>query len=628
MPVVVTPIPVVLGGRTLTPLARYQREGFAATFALGGYPWLAAPRDDDPYTRQTTPYQRERVDQSATAGESSLSNWWLRSATSWHKGAGITFYDADETDIDRFEDSYNVDVWTEGQISLLKKADQISPLITAIADIHTADLGAWVLTSAGALGKITSAGTATANITTSCTRLTTDGVNAYVSKSDGLYKVTPSNTVTKIYSAPGGSWTVQVLEYVKDRLIVGAQVTDAQPMRLFELGRSPATVPTTVSLTTDSRFEYESTDLTFVAVTEVTGAVLFGTKVGSASKVYSMTIATTTDGNVTVLEPVVVAQLPTGEVLRSMQSYLGTFVALGTSKGLRVGVESSNSVGFTYGPIVFEDDVSGVYFNGDYLYATRNVEKGGARGLWRVALSTEVDNSYAYAPDLSTSTSEVNCCAPLGNTGRMLIGAGDSLWLESATEYATAGQLSSGFIRFGTTEKKQAVSVLSRLSGDVSGGVTFRLTAQDGTFRDYSNFTAGETTDWSVSGQLLPSSSFNATIIMSRGTTTTTPVLEEWQLRALPAPQRSRTITIPLLCFPRETDSLGNVNVTDAFDRLKVLELLESYGGAVLFQDFTTGEERIVVVRATEFKQMGPSSFADGFGGVVTVQLQTVDTEV
>lgn len=623
----VAALPFPLSGIAPTTLSRSSEDGFAAHYAIGGTTWLSSASDESPLVRATTQYQRERIDQSSSAGESSLSNWWVRSATSWHRGAGISFYDADETDINRFRDSYNIDVWTEGSITLLKETSLVTGLTSSAAAVETCSAGAWVLTTAGSLALVSTGGTATTGITTSVTKITTDGVNAYVSKSDGLYKVTPASVVTKIYSAPGGSWTVQVLEYVKERLIVGAQVTDAQPMRLFELGRAPSTVPTTVSLTTDSRFEYESTDLSFVGVAETTGAVLFGTVVGSASKVYSMTIATTTDGNVTVLEPVVVAQLPTGETIRSMQSYLGTFVALGTSRGLRVGAESSNGIGFTYGPLLFTDDVTGVYFNGDYLYATRNVVKGPSKGLWRVALSTEVDNSYAYAPDLSTSTSTVFACAPLGTTGRMLVAAGDGVWLESATNYATSGQLSSGAIRFATTERKQAVSVMSRTSGDVTGGVLFRVTAADGSFRDFSNFTAGESTDWSVAGQIVPSATLEATVTLNRATATSAPVLEEWQLRALPAPQRSRTITIPLLCLPREKDTVGNVRLTDAFARLKALESMESAGGSVLFQDYTTGEERVVVVRAVEYQQRGPASFTDGFGGTVTVQLQTVDVE-
>lgn len=629
MPDIINPLPIVLGGRTLTPLARYLREGFAADYAIGGQPWLAAPNDDDPITRGTTPYQRERVDQAASAGESSLSNWWLRSATSWDKGAGITFYDADDTDLGRYADSFNVDVWTEGQISLLHSTSSVSPFITSIADIETCGTGVWVLTSAGALGIWNSTtATGTANITTSCTKMTTDGTNAFVSKSDGIYKVTPGGTVTKIYSAPGGSWTVQALEYIKDRLIVGAQVTDALPMRIFELGRAPATVPTTVSLTTDSRYEFDTSDLTFVGITELTGAILFGTVVGTKSRVLSMTLATTTDGNVTVLEPVTVAELPTGEILRSMRSYLGTFVGLGTSKGLRVASETSNGIGFTYGPLVLEDDVKNVYFNGDYLYATRNVAKGTNKGLWRVALSTEVGDVYAYAPDLSTSAADVTSCCPLGTTGRMAIGTTDGFYVESATDYASSGELTSGLIRFGTTERKQGVSVMSRLSGDPTGAASFRITIQDGTYRDFDSFTVGELTDWGLASQLGPSTTFEVKITLTRGSTTDTPIVEEWQLRGLPAPQKSRTITIPLMCMPRETDSLGNVRVSDAFDRLKVLELLEAYGGAVLYQDFTTGEERVCVVRAVQYEQKGPPSFKDGFSGRVTVQLQTVDTEI
>lgn len=624
---VVATLPISLGGVAATSLSRAAEDGFAAHYAIGGTTWLSSASDDSPLVRSTTQYQRERIDQSSSAGESSLSNWWVRSATSWHRGAGISFYDADDTDISRFRDSYNIDVWTEGSITLLKSTALVTGLTSSAAAVETCSAGAWVLTTAGSLALVSTAGTATTGITTSVTKITTDGVNAYVSKADGIYKVTPASVVTKIYSAPGGSWTVQVLEYVKERLIVGAQVTDALPMRLFELGRAPSVVPTTVSLTTDSRFEYESTDLSFIAGAETTGAVLFGTTVGSASKVYSMTIATTTDGNVTVLEPVVIAQLPTGETLRAMQSYLGTFVALGTSRGVRVGTETSNGIGFTFGPLLFTDDVKGVYFNGDYLYVTRNSLRGNVNGLWRVALSTEVEDSYAYAPDLSTSASAVYACAPLGTTGRMVIAAGDGVWLESATDYALTGQLSSGAIRFATTERKQAVSVMSRTSGDVSGGVTFRLTASNGSFRDFSNFLAGETTDWSVSGQILPSASLEATITLNRATSTTAPVLEEWQIRALPAPQRSRTITIPLMCMSREKDSVGNVRLTDAFSRLQALEALESDGGAVLFQDFTTGEERVVVIRAIEYQQRGPASFTDGFSGMITVQLQTVDVE-
>jgi len=105
-------------------------------------------------------------------------------------------------------------------------------------------------------------------------------------------------------------------------------------------------------------------------------------------------------------------------------------------------------------------------------------------------------------------------------------------------------------------------------------------------------------------------------------------VVEEWQLRALPAPVRSRTITLPVLLYEEERDSNGVVRTSDPWSRLRALERLEQSGGACLFQDFSTGEERICVVRAVQYEQSSPPTFVNGFGGLLTIQLQTVDVEV
>jgi hypothetical protein len=129
---------------------------------------------------------------------------------------------------------------------------------------------------------------------------------------------------------------------------------------------------------------------------------------------------------------------------------------------------------------------------------------------------------------------------------------------------------------------------------------------------------------------MLPETEFEVRVTLSRDASDATlgPTLQEWQLRALPAPLRSRTIQIPLLCFAEEKDALGNIRASDPWDRLRALERLEQTGGACLLQDFSTGEERICVVRAVQFEQSSPPSFVNGFGGVVTVQLQTVDVEI
>jgi hypothetical protein len=93
--------------------------------ALGGMPFIYAVSDARPYTRQTAPYKKEQFDNNSEPGEQSLTGWWIRSQSSFHAGTGINFYDpsAGEVVAHRFTDSQNVNVWTKGQVTLLKDTE-------------------------------------------------------------------------------------------------------------------------------------------------------------------------------------------------------------------------------------------------------------------------------------------------------------------------------------------------------------------------------------------------------------------------------------------------------------------------------------------------------------------------
>ena len=90
--------------------------------AIGGEPFILAPTDVNPYQRETAPYKKDQFDNSKEPGEQSLTGWWIRSQSSFHGGTGIRFYDptSGESTAYRFADSRGVDVWTKGQVSLLK----------------------------------------------------------------------------------------------------------------------------------------------------------------------------------------------------------------------------------------------------------------------------------------------------------------------------------------------------------------------------------------------------------------------------------------------------------------------------------------------------------------------------
>ena len=624
-------IPLAIGVDTIERLSRYSRSDFAADYAIGNQPWLAAPSENNRISRITTQYQKERVDQEASAGENSLSNWWLRSATSWHRGAGANFYDADAEDVFRFRESANMDVWTQGELTLLPDTEEIAA--HGGTDAATCGLGAWFLhdgdlfvytASTGVLTQVTA-------LTATAQALTTDGCSAIVGCNDGIYEVSSSLTVTKLYSPPASSpsWTVQAIGYVKDRIIIGCQITDALPMRVFELGRNPASPPVTVNLSTDSRYEYKSTSLSFAAITETTSAILVATNTGVQSRVLSFTIDTSASGLGAMREPINVAEFPVGEIVRNLKSYLNTYVVAATNRGVRVAEESSNGQGFVYGPLSVKDDVKDLAFDGEYVYATRTVERLGSKGLWRLDLGTQVGEFYSYASDLSVAEGEPQSVAFIGSTGRALICTDSNVYVEHATRKAESGYLDSGWVRFGTTEYKQPVSFSVRTKSE-AGVLGVRVSNPSGANADFGSVPLGQVLNIPLSAALLPDTEFEVRVTITRDPEddTAAPVLEEWQLRALPAPLRSRTITLPLMCFSEERDSLGNIRSTDPWERLRSLEALEQSGGACLLQDFSTGEERICVVRAVQYEQSSPPSFSDGFGGMVTVQLQTVDVEI
>ena len=623
-------LPIIFSQAIPTALVRYRREDFAASYAIGGTAWLSAANDQNKISRITTTYQKERIDQSSTAGEQSLSNWWLRSATSWHHGAGERFYDSNASDQFRFYESNNIDVWNVGEIKLLPKTTQLST--TAItAKPATVNNGAFYIQSGNVFyyNGSTNASTST-SLATSVTAqvISSDGNSAIVGASDGIYSVSTSMTVTKLWSKPNGvtTFTVQAIGFVKDRIVIGVKEDTTQCV-VYELSRFPTSTPTTIG-NTEERYTFKDSNLTWESVGELNSAIIVGYTLGAISRVLSFSIDLASP-LASIKDPIVIAELPRGETLHQIRTYLNEYVVMATTSGLRVGEQSTDGLSFTYGPLNVVGDVKDIAFNNRYIYATRNYAINAIKGLWRVDLGQAVDNGYAYAADLGTDSSDVVGVCFIGTTARKFIVGASGVWTEHATELCTSGTISSGLIRWGTAENKQPVSLAVRTEG-TGGTVGFSVANQDGASTGIDSIPLTGSTDFQLSASLQPSDHFEITLTLTRSSTTASvgPSVEEWQCRALPAPLRSRTLTIPLLCYEEERDSNGVTRVSAPWERISYLERIEQNGGAVLYQDFSSGEERVCTIRAIQFEQTAPPSFATGFGGIVTIQLQTIDNEV
>ena len=624
-------LPIAISVNIPTALVRYQREDFAADYAIGNTPWLSAASDTNKISRITTTYQKERIDQSTSAGEQSLSNWWLRSATSWHLGAGERYYDADSSDQFRFYESNNVDVWTLGQISLLPATTKFSS-VTAKNPV-TVEGGTFYIEDTTLKFYSQSTGTATAITMPAGVvvhKITTDGTYAIVGASDGIYDVTTAGVVRKLWDLPtyaSPTWTVQAINYVKERIIVGALEGTAE-VGIYEASRAYV-VPTPKLAATNERWDTANTAAVVNTISEFGGAVVVGYTVGSVSRVLALTINATSP-LAALNSPSVIAELPRGETLNELRSYLNEFVVLATNKGIRVGNIGTDQASFTYGPLNVTGNVSDLAFDGSYVYGTRTLPVSGTCGLWRMDLGSVVGNGYAYASDLVTDSTSPTGVSFIGNTGRKFITSTSGVFLEEVSIKAQTGYIKSGWIRWGTSENKQPVSLAVRSQESTGGTIGFTLQDQEDQLISIGALPLGMNTEIGLSAQTRPSDHFEITFNFTRNISDTTksPILEEWQIRALPAPLRSRTITIPLLCYEEERDDNGVTRVSSPWERVNYLERIEQYGGAVLYQDFSSGEERICVIKAIQFEQTAPPTFASGFGGIVTVQLQTIDTEL
>ena len=180
----------------------WQNTNESYDVALGGLPFFYAINDARPYIRQTAPFRKEQFDNQSQPGEQSLTGWWIRSQMSFHSGTGIKFYDpatTDEVGTYRFADSRNLDVWTKGQVTLLKETANMTGVtsgvykIISVMDGSTNKILGWTPANT-TINNYTASGTAvtythpvTAGLDTATLAIATDGINLFIADNDHIY---------------------------------------------------------------------------------------------------------------------------------------------------------------------------------------------------------------------------------------------------------------------------------------------------------------------------------------------------------------------------------------------------------------------------------------------------------
>ena len=639
-----------LSGRIST---YYDPTTYKYDVAVAGMPFIYAITDNTPYRRQTAEFRTQRVDQLRDPGEQSLSGsgYWIRSQSSFHLGEGSPYQEPITGSLDearfRFASSVGINPWTPGEMSLLKK--------TTLQEASTGDSRVFSTVIAGVeyliLVKYSSAETIRvlkiqvsdgAETTIVDNTALTENIIAVGMGGNDLMMVTPtkvwrysfdaaSPALHEDYAIDTADAETATIAYVKNRFILAFHDVNKDNF-VYELNRNTSS---SIDLSTLTAVNGSSTlplGYTFRAIAESGAAIYIGGFSGEQGNVYKITVAD--DGTLNTMTSVIT--LPGGEQITGLFGYLGTYVILGTSRGLRIAI--ANEVGdLSYGPLVFETSL-GVFKMSAYskfIYAGVDSGVGGNSGVYRVDLSQPLSGGgYAYATDVyaDTATGKVEGVANLSDGRVAFCVHGDGLYIEHATELLELGELTTGIIRYETLEnkawKRLKIRTESALNGDIdifrveNGVATSFRTVEQGSDTDYDYDLSSVFSDVNVEAQ------FKFRLNRNDTTASTGAVMSGYSVKALPTPTRARLIQFPLFCFDSERDRLKNIMGFQgyALGRLQALEQMEAQGETVIIQDFTANGEPIeaVIEQVTFTRITPPNGNFTGWGGIIQITARTV----
>lgn len=696
--------------------------------SIGGLPFLFGMSDQYPLQRETADFRRQRIDNEREPGEQSLdSGYWIRSQSSWHYGSGITTAEPLETNDTearfRFESSGGVDPWDAGKAKLLHDTEKVYSSTAASQLMLGVDTG--VLHATGNQMKhIANNGTVTTvtwgpTMAGDILSLSSNGTNWFLSDDDGYYMGTlPYGSGTKIYETVVGNNDRTLVRWLKNRLFV---VDNHKIYEVAVLAGGGAKISTTNLIFTHINASWVWSD-----ISDGPAAVYASGYAGDVSQIYKFAAGAEGTTSVSISGGSVVAEMPRGEKILSMYSYLGSYLAIGTNKGLRIAAIASDG-SLSLGPLVHEtsDGVYDMVAVGNYMWFTVG-SKGSAgdsttrAGLYRIDLGQTINDTeldFAHAADLvvpdATSTGQATQVTVSDSKVWFVVTGSNGGVFKEKTTYVPTGWFTTGRIRLATIEPKawrdvrvieeetvvpaQSLGITNKsLSSNVAtlttasthylrAGQTVTVASVDATFNGTYSVTSVPTSTTFTYAKI--AADVASTVVTPSGTLTWqpdvtstahastsgngtysswtevikvnqsgadkygslnsvtdvpaanmylafrldtfnvnyTPSLIGYQVRAIPAPARSRLLRIPVLVYDFEIDRTGlrYGRKGGAWLRLSKLEQLENSAATVSYFDYTTDERKEAYIeRVTYTRTTPPTRSQSGNGGIAQITLR------
>ncbi|HUR18890.1 MAG TPA: hypothetical protein VMZ51_08155 [Acidimicrobiales bacterium] len=458
--------------------------------ALGGHVYKIDAKSGE-WAHQSIPRLKPQQDSADETGEGSLNpeGLWRRSQESWHHGAGQSRLDKASSDPFRFESSKGLNVFDRWSVSMLN--DTASKGLVSNAKMVVAGnyLYSGDQTEVRWTTDITAAGFPTWTISQinagetpqqPVTSLATDGNKVWAALGTGGIHVTNRGAGTSTHYS---DLNTNLIAYVNGRLMASS---GASIYNVTATGAAPAAL-----------FTHPNPDFAWVDFAAGKRHIFAAGYSGDKGLIYKTTL---TPEGISLTAPVVAGELPDGEIVRSLYSYLG-YLFIGSDKGVRfaeVTVDGDINIGAlipTTSPVLcFEGQDQFVWFGWTNYDSTSS-------GLGRLDLrSFTASLAPAYASDLmALAQGSVTSVVTFQNR-RVFSVATASCFVESTNKVPTA-RLRTGRLSFGLSESKVAMFADVRYDS-LQGTVTTSISRDNTTFNPIGSHSATTSLDQLSAGNL------------------------------------------------------------------------------------------------------------------------------
>ena len=634
------PIPHPLGFASPDTASTFDNSpGMDAAIEVAGIQFLSAAGEEHPHQRRLRSPAKEQVDTSPYPGDQSLSDWWLRTQTDFSGGAGQQFMEPITEDgvNRRFLASAGVDPFTiPGQVSLLPESVELDTALPSPGPVREtlARFNGGFVSAGGTTVRSYSWSAGTTPIRGNeqaagddVEHLTVAG-NVLLLSMQGRVQTMPLDASTAPIDRYTGAGTrTPVCAHVKNRTLVMAGDRVWEVPGNADVNLDMATATPIIDLH-DPSWEWVG------AANTPTSILLAGNGAGTGA-VMSLTVDPQSGNLPTLAAPSIVAELPPGEQIVSIATYLGAFAVLATTAGVRVGTLNANS-GLQYGPLLGAPPMieGGAGFSMWDRFAQYPVADAGDNrgGLVRIDLSELDRDSRAPWATFTRIPPEkpVHAHVMLDGANVVMLDEDGQLWHSSPSGLLDSGWLETSLTRYGTLEPKNfstvrvvalpAIAGVLTTSTIVEGrlgpkiGALTKSTGPEGTF---------------PTGNRRALSQMGLRFDFERDTAFggTGPVLEAWSMKSLPAiTDEGELVTLALLNFDFERTprggSVGHEGL--AWERWRALTARIALGGDIQVKELNSGATYLATPVDCLFTQVAAGNRASGFGGIIDLQVREV----